>query len=145
MKAIRILQANWLNDEISGDANTIRLVRDEMAYDAVEVHHLAEYAPEYDQGPTFVGPDAAAKRLEELKAKAAAYETPVVEQPVIDTPTVEYVSPDTSAETAPEMTQPWTTASKATWIEWAVHQGADATEAAALTKSELMSRYGERL
>lgn len=159
MRAVRITHANWLNDEIGGDAGTVKLVRDEMAYDAVEVHHIAEYAPEYDQPgpswsagaveqepvvtefpaaePAFVGPEAAAARMDALQEMVTD-----TEQAGLYDPDPEPFVPglDDDARKAP-----WSTASKADWIDWAVHQGCSPKQAALLTKIQLMSRYGERL
>ena len=146
MRAIRILQANWLNAEVAGDRNAVKLVSDEMARDAVEVHQLAEYAPEYDP-VGFVGPEKAAERLEQLKVTEFPATATPVEQ--IEADLAEMKLPD-EREAEPELKQPWSTASKAEWITWAAHGDHGQTpvteeEAAAMTKIQLMSRYGSRL
>ena len=151
MRAVRITQANWLNDEIGGDRHTVKLVSDAMAREAVEIWHIAEYAPEFDRDPAplvreaaplvreapevidfpaaepqFVGPEAAAARLEALQEmvtdteRAGLYDEPPAELPEAN-------------------------ASKAAWISWAVQQGCEPKQAAVFTKAQLMSRYGERL
>jgi hypothetical protein len=45
----------------------------------------------------------------------------------------------------PAPVAPGPAAPKAAWIDWAVSQGADQDKAAAMTKADLMSRYGGRL
>jgi hypothetical protein len=154
MRAIRILQANWLNGEVGGDRNTVKLVRDEMAADAVRIG-IAEYAPEYDRPPaqeipvvvrddglqfpgtaeaTFAGPEAAAQRIQELvdlTEELGLYEEPAATR---------QSEPEPAEPAVPEVA-----ATKATWIKWAISQGADLKTVAGLTKTELMSRYGERL
>jgi hypothetical protein len=160
MRAVRITQANWLNAEVAGDRGTVKLVSDDMAREAVELWHIAEYAPEYDreqppwppapaepvvtdfpaedrgpedltgfgEEPVFVGPEAAAARMDALGI------------PQADDDSVSGVLAEPEG-----LKMPWSNASKAAWIDWAVHSGADMAEAASLTKNELMSRYGERL
>ena len=145
MRAIRITQANWLNDEVGGDRNTVKLVRDEMAFDAVEVHHIAEYAPEYDQPETREIP------VMKTAAELIPDKPEVIDFPAEPEPEVRVrEDPAPEPEDAVPLRRPWSTASKAEWITWAVHGDNDGwpiTEEAAaqLTKAELMSRYGERL
>ncbi|HEY1700886.1 MAG TPA: hypothetical protein VGG75_14340 [Trebonia sp.] len=157
MRAIRITQANWLNDQVGGDRNDIKLVQDEMAYGAVEVHQIAVYAPEYDPVPFPVMPAETAVELQDtpltvaesagqaerdaadelvkMSEELGLYDDPP-HQPWEDAAGPSDVEP-------PKM--PWITHSKAKWVEWAIHQGANSGLAAAMTKNELMSRYGERL
>ena len=137
MKAVRLTRANGVNERIRGDAHTVLIVEDADADEAVR-QELAVYAPEYDPG-------------------VPAQEIPIVKkEPAIDPADVlDYIE---AAEARlnelekvltdpaePEMKRPYGNASKAAWIDWAVHSGCDAEEAAGLTKTELMSRYGERL
>lgn len=134
MRAIRITQANWLNAEVAGDANTVKRVSDDMARDAVAIG-IAVYAPEYDQDV----PPAQA-------APVARTETQPDPGDLLDH--IEAVAdghPEDSPLVQAEMKMPWSNASKAAWTDWAVHQGADPEQVAGLTKNELMSRYGERL
>jgi hypothetical protein len=42
----------------------------------------------------------------------------------------------------PPLTQPAKNAQKADWVGWAVVQGADADEADAMTKADLIEKYG---
>ena len=131
MRAVRITRACWLNDRVNGDPGSIRTLDDAEAYEAVEVHKVAAYAPEHDP-VTFVGPEAAAEHLDAIILRMDAPE-----------PAVPY-----EADLIPEkleMKRPYGNASKAAWIDWAVHNGADPQEIAGWTKNELMGRYGERL
>lgn len=122
MKAVRLTHACGLNERVIGDAGTPLALDDDEARDLVEVHHLAVY-------------DAVLQaRLDAAHSDPVAREIPVVHH--ADAP---------PSDTETDLKQPWTTASKATWIDWAVHLGADPAEAASLTKNELMSRYGERM
>jgi hypothetical protein len=53
------------------------------------------------------------------------------------------VNPDGSDWTeGPELTKPPVNASKAEWVGWAVHQGADIEKVEALTKTDLIEKYG---
>lgn len=152
MRAVRITQANWLNDEVGGDAGTVKLMSDAMAYDAVEIWGIGAYAPEYDgtyaaapaqettvqaapevidfpaEEPSFVGPEAAAARMEALQ------------EMVTDTEAAGLYN-----EAPAEAEVPEANASKAAWIDWAVQQGCEPKQAAVYTKAQLMSKYGERL
>lgn len=93
MKAVRLLRANTLNDRVSGDANAIRILSDEEAYELVSVHRIAVYEPRFDPPepapsvdsrlwnspepePAFAGPDHAARRLEELKKLVSESDVP---------------------------------------------------------------------
>jgi hypothetical protein len=174
VRAIRITQANWLNDEIGGDANTVKLVRDEMAYEAVEVWHIAEYAPEHDITPHAApAPQPAPAATEVLTIEPEPAE-PDPEPETEPDPEPQFVGPERAAERLEELQQavaefagasgegdvlpelekpsrrPYANESKAAWITWAVrgdHDGPAITgeEAAQLTKNELMNAYGERL
>lgn len=150
MRAIRITRANWLNDAIGGDQNAIRVVEDDMAYEAVEVHGVAVYAPEHDPASAIpiqhVTPELSIEFPDEPK---------VIDFPgSAEDPDPPHASWEDAAEPgdidqAP-LEQPWTNASKAAWIEWAVngdHGQPPITgeQAAALNKIELQHRYGGRL
>lgn len=142
IRAVRLTRANGLNERWTGDAGAIRFLEEDDAADIVS-RLLAVYAPEHDP-VTFVGPEAAAARIESLTTSpepvADEGELPDPENPITGrTPGAADI------DSAPELKRPYGNHSKAAWVEWAVHQGADAQEAAALTKNELMSRYGERL
>jgi hypothetical protein len=140
---------------VRGDAGDIRVLDDDEARDLVESLRHAVYAPEHDpaqvyqqatgqQMPSspateppepvdtgFVGPDHAAKRIQELVEYTEELGL--------------YENQQAPEDSVPEMTMPWTTAPKATWIDWAVYRGCDPSEAAGMTKNQLMGRYGERL
>lgn len=165
MRAIRITQANWLNDEVGGDRNTVKLVGDEMAYSAVEVHQIAVYAPEYDPVPFPVMSAETAMELQDTPLTVVEYpgqaERDAADELIKMTEDLglyddlphqlwkDAVEP--SDVVKPKLTKmPWTIHSKAEWIVWAVdgdHGQPQPTpeEAAAMTKIQLMSRYGERL
>lgn len=191
MKAVRLTRANGLNERVQGDAGAIRFLEDAEAGDMVR-RLLAVYAPEHDPHPSFtaggaqeipvvkkenaptpdevpaaadvsfVGPEHAAKRMQELvnyTEELGLYEN---QQAVVDQDALELgypldIDPEPQAqddgfstertgqgETA-EMKQPWTIAPKADWIAWAVQNGEDPQKAAAMKKVDLVSRYGERL
>jgi hypothetical protein len=151
-----------LNPRVQGEKNSVLILEDGEAAALVE-NSLAVYAPGYDPQPSFtaggvqeipvvkkenapapdevldavdaafVGPEHAAKRIQELveyTEELGLYENQQPEQ-----------------GTVTEVRQPWTTAPKGDWIAWAVHNGADPEEAAVMTKAQLMNRYsyGERL
>lgn len=155
MRAIRILQANWLNEAVAGDRGTVKLVADDMARDAVEVHKIAEYAPEYESYEIPVRRKENAPEPDEVIDQLLAQAPPesvVVEYPgqgpveQIEADLAEMKLPDETAE----LKQPWNIASKAEWIRWAAHGDhgqppVTEEEAAAMTKIQLMSRYGGRL
>jgi hypothetical protein len=128
-----------VNDWLAGDAGASLTLTDQQAYEAVEQHHLAVYA---DDGPQ--------------AAPALQYAEPVITiEPQLDPEFREQVAEFMDqndellaklADGKPEpLKMPWSNASKAAWIDWAVHQGAEPEQAAALTKNEHMSKYGERL
>lgn len=129
MRQVRITHSNWVNDWLAGDAGALRYLTDDQAREAVEVHHLAVYADGVQPPPP----------------------VPVSADPVVTIePQLQYAEELAAAEPGEadpgaEMKMPWTNASKAAWVDWAVHQGADPQTAAGSTKTELMSRYGERL
>lgn len=141
MRAVRLTHACGLNERVIGDAGTPLALDDDEARDLVEVHHLAVYDPVLQA------------RLDAVHSDPVAREIPVVHRADAPSPDAVLDLADTAAaaqepvtsDTETALKQPWTTASKATWIDWAVHLGADPAEAAGLTKNELMSRYGERM
>jgi hypothetical protein len=135
MKAVRLTRANGLNPQVEGDAGAIRILDDLMAYEMVEVWHNAVYAPEHDPVPVREIP--VVKKEPELTPEDAVQELAGL--------TEELGLYDEPAPVQRQMRMPWVTAPKADWINWAVYRGADAEQAAELTKNELMSRYGERL
>lgn len=153
MRAVRLIRAGWWDDEVNGDPGRPLWLSDDKAESHV-VAGNALYDPvlqaEMDGTPspqtTFVGADAAAKRLTELTEAGKRDEAM---QQLVEL-TEELGLYDTVPEPAPEpaepaMKRPYGNMSKATWIEWAVHNGADPAWAAAQTKNELQSLYGERL
>ena len=76
------------------------------------------------------------QRLAELRA-----ETPT-EEPEPE-PVAEVVEPETpEPETVELEERPKDYAPKPDWVAWAVHEGADPTEAESLTKVELIELYG---
>lgn len=131
MRTVRITHSNWVNDWLAGDDGDMRLLTDQQAYEAVELHHLAVYT---DNGPELVSSPQA---VPVVKIE------PGLEFP--EEPRAADIPEDSGEQPTAEMKMPWSNASKAAWIDWAAHQGADPEQAAALTKNELMSRYGERL
>lgn len=142
MRAVRLTRSGWWDDEVNGDTGRPLWLSDAKAESHVALGN-AVYDPvlqaqlEGRPSPqtTFVGPEAAAKRLDELKARAEAFED------LLDH--IEAVAD--GDEPVPEMKRPYGNASKADWIAWAVHNGADEAEVAGWTKNQLMGRYGERL
>jgi hypothetical protein len=153
VRAIRIVEANWLNDEIGGDKNTVKSVSDDMAREAVEVWHIAEYAPEYENHSWSAG---AVQQPAAEPVPPAVTEFPVQEpSPEFREQAAEFMDANDELlarlddEPVP-LRMPWSNASKADWIRWAAHGDhgqprIDEGAAAALTRNELMSRYGERL
>lgn len=147
MRAVRLIRAGWWDDEVNGDPGKPLWLSDDKAESHV-VAGNALYDPilqaELDGTPspqtTFVGQEAAAKRLAELTEAGKRDEAM---QALVDL-TEEMGLYDT-VPAEPEMKRPYANHSKAAWIEWAVHQGADPAWAAAQTKNELQSLYGERL
>jgi hypothetical protein len=143
MKAVRLVRSGWWDDVVNGDAG-----RPLVLEDAAADEHIARGNAVYDpqgqaaldgQQATFVGPDEAARRMQAMQDLVDLTE----EMGLYDNP----VTPDEvrEAEGLPPVKRPYGNHSKAAWIEWAVHQGADPAEAAAMTKAELQSLYGERL
>jgi hypothetical protein len=171
MKAVRLTHSCWLNDRVHGDTGAILFLEDDEAHGLIVVG-LGMHAPEHEIGsgpeaaqeipvakradaPTpdevldqadisFVGPEAAAARMQELvdlTEELGLYDIPADDAAA---------ALEEARHGQPEMTRPWTTAAKADWISWAVHGNhgqppTTAENAALLTKSQLMSRYGERL
>lgn len=134
MKAVRLTRSQWLNDAVAGDPPQVKFLDDQMAYEAVEVWHIAVYVPELDP----------------LRGGAADQAQPAAEQPPPEAQAVEFAGASGEGEEVPEPGQapvrrPYANESKADWVSWAVHNGADPAEAAGMTKNELMGRYGERL
>jgi len=168
---IRITQSNWLNAEVGGDRGTVKLVSDDMAREAVEVHQIAEYAPEYDQpapswsagdaqeipavrknGPSGeqaaemmqqgLTPEQAADQLTQLSEELGLYDDPSHQR------WEDAAEPgDIEPYAEPEMTMPSAKDSRGAWAKWARHQDPQLSpqKAAALTKGQLMATYGERL
>ena len=147
MRTVRITRANWLNDWIGGDAGAVRFLDDQQAYEAVEVYRLAVYI---DGGQGRFAESPSAVPVVKIEPGLEFPEEPVSEefrqQLAESMDHIEAVAdgrPEDSPLAEPKM--PWSNASKAAWIDWAVHQGADPEQAAAMSKNALMSRYGERL
>lgn len=142
MRAVRLIRSGWWDDEVNGDPGKPLVLSDDKAESHVAAGN-AVYDPvlqaELDGVPspqtTFVGPEAAARRLDELTAQL----TPVEQ---IEAGLADMRLP---GEPAAELKRPYGNASKADWIAWAVHNGADEAEVAGWTKNQLMSSYGERL
>jgi hypothetical protein len=135
MKGVRLTRSNWVNDWLAGDAGEVRVLEDQQAYEAVEVHKLAEYAPEHDPRdvPTYEIPVRKRQDPVEFPARAQVADVP------------EDFDGGVPEEVVVEMKQPWTTAPKAHWINWAIQNGCDPAIAAGMSKTALMSSYGERL
>ncbi len=158
MRTVRITHANWVSDWLAGDAGAIRHLTDEQAYEAVEVLALAVYTdggsytppppPQADPvltiEPVMTQEHVEANlELEEDFPITVTYGT----EPLEEYDPVKAIEADLADMPNPgsEMKMPWTNASKAAWVDWAVYKGADPAEAAGLTKIQLMSRYGERM
>lgn len=156
MRHIRLTRSNWLNDHVGGDAGNVILLSDEMARDAVEVHRIAVYAPEFDgaryhqepvmtvEVPQFVGPEKTAQRIAELTASEVVTIEPTVTEADWGLEDNDQPYPG-AVEAEPELKAPWSNAPKADWVAWAIHKGCDPEQAAGMTKNQLLSRYGERL
>ncbi len=149
MRTVRVTHANWVSDWLAGDAGAIRYLTDEQAHEAVEVLALAVYV---DGGPYTPPPPPVADPVLTIEpvmtqehVEANLELAPEDDFPITVTYGTQELEETGTSEPAADMKMPWTTHSKAAWIDWAVHNGADPSEAAALTKNELMSRYGERL
>jgi hypothetical protein len=82
---------------------------------------------------------------ENLAAVGAEHGMYVEGNELID-PTADPSAPEPAAEVEPEAEAgpPAQADNKATWIDWAVSQGADPDEAEALTKAELVEFYGDK-
>lgn len=147
MRAVRLTRANGLNERVQGDANTVRFLEDGEADFLVNELKMAVYAPEHDPHPSFT-----ASGVQEAPAatteRGLTYEEAAQELTQL---TEEYgLYDDEPVQDSAPLVQPWTTHSKAKWIEWALHgshgqPAPDPETVAGLTKNELMSRYGERL
>ncbi len=161
MRAIRITRANWLNDYVGGDQNAIKIVPDDVARDAVEMHEIAVYAPEHDP-VQFVGTEHAAQRTEALKVKVDEWQ-PVVDQDDLAAGSPvdieasdfgqprEYIEEDIARNRPEEPLEiPRSVDNKAAWVRWAVYgdHGQPAVteeQASAMPKLQLQHRYGGRL
>jgi hypothetical protein len=158
VRAVILIKANGLNERVQGDVGAPLVLDDDEAAYLVE-HKFAVYDPvrqaQLDGAPspetTFVGTEAATARLNELieaRKRDEAMQALVdltEEMGLYDNPVTPQEIDSLVPDGAPVMKRPYGNASKAAWIDWAVHQGADAAEAAELTKNQLMARYGERL
>lgn len=133
MKAVRLTRSQWLNDAVAGDPSQVKILDDQMAYEAVEVWGIAVYAPELDP----------------VRADAVDQVQPAAPVPA-EVQVADFAGTSGEGQQVPETAEapvrrPYANESKADWITWAVHNGADPQEAAGMTKNELMGRYGERL
>lgn len=167
MRTVRVTHANWVSDWLAGDAGSIRVLTDEQAYEAVEVLALAVYVdggsytpppPPVAEPVLTIEPDTQAWPEVEADLAERYPDEPVMTQEHVeanleleeDFPiTVTYGTPALDDKAAPEpaaeLKQPWSNASKAAWVDWAVAHGCDPARAAGMTKNELMGNYGERL
>jgi hypothetical protein len=180
VKAVRLTRANGLNPRVQGEKNSVLILEDGEAAALVE-NSLAVYAPGYDPQPSFTaggaqeipvvkkenapapdevpdiadaafaGPEHAAKRMQELAGYTGELGLYENQQPVVDQDALEAGYP-IDIDPSPGLKQPWTTAPKSEWIEWAVHgdhgkERPAPEEAAVMTKAQLMNSYsyGERL
>jgi hypothetical protein len=160
VRAVRLTRANGLNERVQGDANTVRFLEDDEADFLVNELKMAVYAPEHDAHPSFTASGVqevpVVKRENAVSGEQAVSMmerglTPEEAAQALTQLTEEYgLYDDEPAEDRATLVQPWTTHSKAKWIEWALHgshgqPAPDLDTVASLTKNELMSRYGERL
>lgn len=163
MKAVRLTRANGVNERIRGDAHTVLVLDDADAHFAVQ-QELAVYVDVCavqvlatseltavsdsdigEHGPVSEMPDDVFDDLADHIEHAAA-NSDFGSDPRYIQKDIERSRPEPAAE----MKRPYGNASKAAWIAWAVHGDhgqpkPTPEEAAGLTKTELMSRYGERL
>lgn len=137
MKIVRLTRAVGIG-AIVGDRGTVLFLSDADAEWAVQ-EKLAVYI---DDGPQSVPPPPPPYRPEDDDGQTYSDES-VSEEFLA--PQAAEVQPEYEDEPQVEMKRPYGNASKAAWIDWAVQKGADPEQAAALTKNELMSRYGEPL
>jgi hypothetical protein len=159
VRAVRLTHACGLNERVYGDEGTPLVLDDAEAEHLVEVLKLAVYDEALQrrldevlppEAPvTFVGPEAAAQRMQEL---VAATEELGLYEPVTDQDALEAGYPvdvESAGFEKPELStasgRPYGNASKADWVNWAVRQGAKREDAQLLSKRDLMGRYGERL
>lgn len=150
MRAVRLVRAGWWDDEVNGDPGRPLWLSDDKAESHVAAGN-AVYDPilqaELDGTPspqtTFVGTEAAAKRLTELTEAGKRDEAMQALVELTEEMGLYDTVPGDPAK--PEMKRPYGNHNKEAWIAWAVHQGADPEWAAAQTKNELQSLYGERL
>jgi hypothetical protein len=158
VKAVRLTHACGLNERVIGDEGTVLVLEDAEAegvvliglavYDEAVQRRLDEVLP--PEAPvTFVGPEAAAQRMQELAdatEELGLYE-PVTDQDALkagypaDVESSDFEKPELSTASG----RPYGNASKADWVNWAVRQGAKREDAQLLSKRDLMGRYGERL
>jgi hypothetical protein len=139
VRQVRITHANWVSDWLAGDAGATRWLTDEQAYEAVDVYNLAVYIDGSTASPP--PPPPVAEPVLEIEPSVSAEDLVDHIEAVADG----YPQDSPLAQRDTALRMPWSNASKAAWIDWAVHLGADPEQAAGLTKNELMSRYGERL
>jgi hypothetical protein len=154
MRAVRLTHARWVNERVHGDDGAVLFLDDEEAADVV-ASGAAVYDTRYSPPPAPAPPAvkdedtlrfageaerAAADKLVQLTEDLGLYDpVAVIKEDLADMPL-----PGAEPEAEP-LTKPWTIHSKAKWVEWAIHCGANPGLAAAMTKNELMGRYGERL
>jgi hypothetical protein len=156
MKGVRLVRSSGIDGWV-GDAGACFLVEDAVARDAV-ASGLLEYIPddEHNSIPAPADPDA------DSPVQRALDGVPEEERPremTIEERYAEMLNADGSpradlfeqevpvASPAPsgEMKKPYGNRPKSEWIAYAVQQGHDAEEAEGMTKTDLMSLYGERL
>lgn len=129
MKLVRLTRPNCIRPETAGDPGEVRVLSDEMAADMV-LNELAVIISDSPDGNPVPVPVEAPEPLPEFAAREAlpSYDDPEI---TIDWP----------ADKRPYGNHP-----KALWVRYAVlNHGADPELAARMPKSDLMSRYGERL
>jgi hypothetical protein len=155
MKAVRLTRALWLSDRVNGDAGTPLALEDDEARELVETWHNAVYDPalqrQLDNAPQEIPvvkredaptPDQLLDLADQGLAPERAVQQLTEELGLYDEPG--------DADDGEPLTMPWTTHSKAKWIEWALHgnhgqSAPDLATVAGMTKNELMGTYGERL
>ena len=139
MRTVRLTRAGWWNDRVNGDAGTWLALTDQEAYEIVQVWRSAVYADGAPPPPEQDAPvprEEAVQKLVDLTEELELYDAPAPE------------AAEVPGEA--ELKKPWTIASKADWINWALNgdhgqRRPTGEEAAQMTKAQLMNRYGERL
>lgn len=134
MRTVRLTHACWLNDRVHGEEDDPLTLDDDEA--AV---HVRSGLAVYTDGPQPEGTPAVP-----VVPDSGTSLTPD-DNDFGQDPRFILEDAERARVTQPEVKRPYGNASKAAWVDWAVHNGADAVEAASLTKNELMSRYGEAL